>query len=158
MLMKQVTNPTQQEMIKEIYEEMADKTLSIGCKCISKSHWEVLISLLFNLGSYNILSYNIWDKLPSGEPIYFEYQWMSWNTDIDDIIEIIWHPLRIGDVLDWMQKTDCWVAPQIWDWKTMKEKAELIILDKRIEKKEYMPLEWWKYWDGIIDYLYSFVN
>ena len=65
---------TKEQMIDKIYEVIADKTLSFGCLCI--------------VDSMNPIKYRMcrWDERPKTE-----------------ILKIIWHPVMIWDVLDWIE-------------------------------------------------------
>ena len=85
---------TKEEMIKVIYEKVADKTLSFGCYVKNLTHHK------YNKAIY---CYKWWQKE------HFVYQrdnweidkWWAWYFDF----EIIWHPVMIWDILDyWLNK------------------------------------------------------
>jgi len=86
-----------EEMIKAIYEEIADKTLSFGC--IIKSHhnrkpktWssEQFTNDIFIAESNKNYYYH-------SSPIDWEWIWKPRYKS--DNIEIIWHPVMIWDIL-----------------------------------------------------------
>ena len=82
---------TKEEMIKVIYEKIADKTLSFGCYVKNLTHHK------YNKAIY---CYKWWQKE------HFVYQrdnweidkWWAWYFDF----EIIWHSVMIWDVLDYI--------------------------------------------------------
>lgn len=64
--------PTKQDMLDKIYEVIADKTISNGCKYTF--WWDIFQVCLHSVES---CKKSLWD------------------------IKIIWHPVMIWDVLDW---------------------------------------------------------
>ena len=81
-----------EEKIVRIYEVIANKELSFWC--IVKVKWKYGIWMWFDQSSYGRIydcKRNNWDLLST----------LTSDEDTDDI-EIIWHPVMIGDVLDWM--------------------------------------------------------
>jgi len=83
-----------EEKISKIYEVIADKTLSFGCKIIfSEEKWDNRECII--LDDYWV--YEDW-------PIEFLWQWWEPIDRLLDYIEIIWHPVMIWDVLDWIIK------------------------------------------------------
>lgn len=85
---------TKEEMLSAIYEAMADKTLSQWCKVF---YWEECI-----VGDLILTSD---DELAEPQIIesIIEPEWYT----------IIWHPVRIGDVLDWFDKNN---PEHLWWW------------------------------------------
>lgn len=81
------------EKIDKIYEAIADKTLSFGCR-ITYSNW-VDVPFEYVLQNNDIISKWIWLSWKVEEL-------MIWDWFI--ITEIIWHPVMIWDVLDWLEK------------------------------------------------------
>ena len=75
-----------QDKYKKIMEVFSDKTLSIGC--IIKYIWTYEKVIHYNLEDERLLL-DMW----------------QYSADLQDV-EIIWHPLHIWDVLDWMDKQD----------------------------------------------------
>lgn len=84
---------TKEEMLSAIYDEMADKTLSDGC----------IIERFLD-------RYLIWSKileiLPDNELIhYWDVRWQEYWNNMQ--YEIIWHPVRIGNVLKYIDSNCC---------------------------------------------------
>lgn len=83
--------PTREEMITAIYEKIADKTLSFGCKIKNNIWWSWV---------------SIWD----GRYILDDRVW-TFNWDFAH--DVIGHPVMIWDVLDWMY-SEKWPCTR-WD-------------------------------------------
>lgn len=80
---------TKEEMISKIYEKVSDKTLSFGCKMVE--WWTTYIFLYKKSIDSSNKEYNIYLN-----PITkLEYQ----KSFID---KIIWHPVMIWDILDYI--------------------------------------------------------
>lgn len=79
---------TKEEMLSAIYDEMSDKTLSYGC-IVKTSDW---------------IMRTIWTCSIISNTIYFNWCWCCEESDEAWEYTIIWHPVRIGDVLDWFDK------------------------------------------------------
>jgi hypothetical protein len=82
-----------QKMLKEIYEEIADKELTFWCKVSFFTSWrekELEWKSLWEIDNIRKSCINIKWK---DNKLYREW--------LDDI-EIIWHPIMIGDVLKWV--------------------------------------------------------
>jgi len=87
---------TKEEMLLAIYNEMADKTLSEWCIVFNKVSWT------------NDIVWNIY--------ITFDDKLIEPRFDRlmeKDEYKIIWHPVRIGDVLDWFDKNN---PEHLWWW------------------------------------------
>ena len=92
-------------MIDKIYEVIANKELSFGCKVSRWDFNEIVI-----IGQYEI-------KKSKVIRIYCP-------DDTDYLNDVIWHPVLIGDVLDWIKiEHDLWnldyISPieAIINWK-----------------------------------------
>lgn len=91
---------TKEEKLSKIYEVIADKTLSFGC--IVELNVDPTRSTVVN--RYIDITYceyeqereykNIWDSIYHNTYTRNEYE----------IYRVIWHPIMIGDVLDWMHE------------------------------------------------------
>lgn len=81
--------PSRQEMIDSIYEKIARKDLSFGCEIKKKN---IYFKILWSEVGWNF--FLIW-------PAFKQYL-----TTIEDIAkcEIIWHPVMIGDVMDFIER------------------------------------------------------
>ena len=88
---------TKEEMLSAIYEAMADKTLSDGC-IVRNSDWRMR---------------TIWTAGINSNIIYFGWCWCCEEYDKEWGYTTIWHPVRIGDVLDWFDKNN---PEHLWWW------------------------------------------
>jgi len=115
--------PTKQEMITKIYEVIADKTLSFGCLIRHEKvalRWNCIV---------------LWWWYPVKTHVYACYK-RSMDDIMSDVwvpkdgLEIIWHPVMIGDVLDWMyeNKIECNVVPEVYDtfWEAIGNRTLLV--------------------------------
>ena len=78
---------TKQDKFQKIMEVMSDKTLSFGC-VISDVRLSRIVSIDYELAWFYRMI-DDWENSYSGN--------INWS-------EIIWHPLHIWDVLDWIEK------------------------------------------------------
>lgn len=86
---------TKEQKLQIIQEVMSDKTLSFGCIIKPKSFWKSFY--LQTTWDWD-LWYDIfvlWEKIN---------EWFFEFTKQIDNIEIIWHPVMIWDVLDWIKQ------------------------------------------------------
>ena len=84
---------TREEQIKAIYEKIADKTLSFGCKIIMRDREYIFIS------EWNKKIENIkWNLYLNTEAKYI--------LDFICPDKIIWHPVMIWDVLDYWENLE----------------------------------------------------
>jgi hypothetical protein len=99
---------TKEEKISIIYEEMADKTLDFGC-LIQTQDWayETINEVTIYTQWYYIEEYSLWDE----------------QTRRLDIRSIIWHPVLIGNVLQFMKDLDWDCIPNriyiLWEKLTL---------------------------------------
>lgn len=134
---------SKEEMLKVIYEKIADKTLSLGCMLIAKEQkmWidgSLLLYKYVRSGSSSSEWYD-WRKIQPWEMVFsdfrtWEFKFINLNSrssmyrepnfdedeSVDDDFvakhfEIIWHPVMIGDVLDWIHINDKWYLPEWFD-------------------------------------------
>ena len=77
-LINQMKTPTIEETLDQIYQVIADKTLSIGCEVTIKPQDQY----------WNIVHYRIirWDERP-----------------LEEICAIIWHPVMIWDIISYIK-------------------------------------------------------
>lgn len=118
---------TSQEMIDKIYEVAADKTLSEWCiiqtrenSCDICSPWEYCWHKQY------FRKWSMWYD----ETIFFD----RWRIKLEDWIsywewfwyKIIWHPVMIGDVLDYLQSnsllSEC--IDLLWIWNNKRKPIE----------------------------------
>ena len=91
-----------EQKIEALYNKIADKTLSLLCKIKIKNRltWRICITEFLDWLDWFILSF---DKT------HLKYKWemcMWWDEEIEDMLEIIWHTIYIGDVLDYIENDD----------------------------------------------------
>lgn len=122
------------QKIDFIYEKIADKTLSFGCIIRRETGvWDILD---FKIVQNRLIEFENW-KTRREIQLYHSNNNQVWiYTELDDK-EIIWHPVMLGDVLDYL-----------WD------KKWLMTIDRIIRhwKKKRLPIE--DQDDGFIDYIY----
>lgn len=115
---------TKQERIDAIYEKIADKTLSFGC----------LLDHGFSESRLYRYTY-LWQW-------YAWHEQMMFNRDNESYeyypsLKIIWHPVMIWDVLDYIQSKDIlkdWIWYILMYWKDKRKPIE----DQPIECIEYI--------------------
>ena len=89
---------TKEEMLSSIYDEMADKTLSDGCT-VRNSDWRMRTT---------------WTAGINSNTIYFGWCWCCEEYDEEWEYTIIWHPVRIGDVLKYIDTNYCFIDDGEW--------------------------------------------
>jgi len=118
--------------LKELYEAVADKTLSFGCKVLynfqSKDMWDE--STVWKYISYN------WD--------YYSIQSPYWKHGLKGWFEILWHDIHIGHCYAWLKEQEfyydtCWECcmPDVLN-KLYKNKRENIEHPDNKEALAYM--------------------
>ena len=170
---------TRDEKISAIYAEMANKELTFWCKLKFDIGWKKSI--------YN-------ESDPATEPNYWIIKWECeyedsvqlflnyafWSyayfrTDCEDEVltysddyEIIWHPVMIWDVIDWIEKKEFDVNKPIpWFW--FEEDEEFNDETKLLLIQDYYVDNLISYWDkkresiesqseDCIDYIYSLIG
>lgn len=94
---------TKEEMIKEIYEAMADKTLKHGCKIeVNWSYW-----ILYSISGY-------WT---------YEVEFEKRHEYVDEFkfkeeTNIIWNPVMLWNVINWLNK-NCHVSVSEEEFKNI---------------------------------------
>ena len=126
---------TREEKISAIYQEMANKKLKLWCKC--KSHnWENVIFIRKN---------KTWSYLSIRENEEFTVS--LWYTP-----KVIWHPVMIWDVIDWIEPYWCGYAQDLKFSQERKRKINIVLLqwDKKRESIDAQS-------DECIDLVYSLI-
>lgn len=161
---------TRAEKIEAIYEKIANKELTFWCR-VNTEYWRI-VSIVEETADekwYIVVSE---ESLYNDEDIGAYYCWLRvrWLEDMEsiDVAKIIWHPVMIGDVLDWIEKKEFDIHKPIpWFWFEEEEK----ISD---ESKLYLIQDYYidnliSYWDKkretiesqsdeCIDYIYSLIS
>lgn len=88
--------PTKEQMLERIYEVIADKTLSFGCL------------LTINRGDSKTQTRFVRDERIWGEWFTITEDWSEIQQNLPlskmyTTYQIIWHPIMIGDILDWIR-------------------------------------------------------
>ena len=161
---------TRDEKIQAIYEKIANKELTFWCR-VNTEYWRI-VSIVEETADerwYIVVSE---ESLYNDEDIGAYYCWLRvrWLEDMEsiDVAKIIWHPVMIGDVIDWIEKKEFDIHKPIpWFWFEEEEK----ISD---ESKLYLIQDYYvdnliSYWgqkreaiesqsDECIDYIYSLIG
>lgn len=132
--------PTKQEMLKKIYEVIADKTLSFGCMIKWRQMPEEIV-ILTRTTDYTIsilIKKNIYKDIDRN-PKEKEY-------------EIIWHQVMLWDVLDWIEQKNTEPNQLIW-WYSVGD-INLNLRHLRTNKRK--PID--DQSDECIDFIYSLIK
>ena len=124
------------EKLEAIYKEMANKKLKLWCKC--KSHnWENVIFIRQN---------KTWSYLSIRENEEFTVS--LWYTP-----EIIWHPVMIWDVLDWIEPYWSGYVQSVEFTDRRRRKMNLVLLQRDNKR---LPID--EQSDECIDYVYGLIS
>ena len=107
---------TREEKIQTIYQEMANKELIFGCK-VKFSKWIYSIidrEDIWFLSSYKGQDWDIHNTIVIEDGV---------NSRCYSIEEIIWHPVMIWDVLDYLEdkRFYCEKCKKIVDWRDVSD-------------------------------------
>lgn len=127
---------TREQKISAIYAEMANKKRTFGCRCRINDGEDVIFIRQNQTWSYLSIRKNE------------EFTVSLWYTP-----EIIWHPVTIGDVIDWIEPYWKGYAQDVKFSKERKRKIDIVILqwDRKRESIEEQS-------DNCIDYVYSLIQ
>lgn len=135
---------SREEKITAIYKEMANKELTFGCtaKLTTKKgtqHDVILIGDISNGEKYFVVK----DSLDKDVDWFYTNDWYY---------EFIWHPVMIGDVIDWIEPYWKGYAQDVKFSQERKRKINIVLLqwDKKRESIEYQS-------DDCIDFIYSLI-
>lgn len=136
---------TRAEKISAIYAEMANKEETFWCK-VKFSKWIYSIidrENVWFLSSYKGNDWNIHNTIVIEDGV---------NSRCYSIEEIIWHPVMIGDVLDWIEPY-WWVFAQSVNLDIERTRKGTLLLSVRKQKRK--PID--DQSDECIDYVYSLI-
>lgn len=132
----------EQDKIKAIYEKVANKTLSFGCKILEKYEWK----------NY---THTIIEIINESEEYYF-IRYMDWIWNFNKLkTKIIWHPVMIWDVLDYIENFEDWMENKIADekwlyfWSSEYNHITYLWHNKRLPIEEQS--------EECIDYVYNLI-
>ena len=152
---------TRDEKISAIYKEMANKELIFGCK-VKFSKWIYSIidrEDVWFLSSYEGQDWDIHNTIVIEDGV---------NSRCYSIEEIIWHPVMIWDVIDWIEKKDFDINKKIpWFW--FDDEEEICDESKLFLIQDHYTDEIIAFWDKkresidtqsdeCIDYVYSLIQ
>ena len=116
-----------EDKIYKIYEVIADKTLSFGCK-YKDIYWR--IKCYVNKAWYEKIRYlTIKDEN--------SHQNLIGESTEGHIEKIIWHPVMIWDVLDWIDLNSN--REDVWDW----HKSRKLETHRKLVVAVYNYFIWW---------------
>lgn len=152
---------TRTEKISAIYKEMANKEETFWCKVLvdnQKRVWhnlelesdieDTIIGKIRDPNDFR--KFNLEDNWPSYD------DWQRSNIDEEEftcITEVIWHPVMIGDVLDWIEPY-WWVFAQSVNLDIERTRKGTLLLSVRKQKRK--PID--DQSDECIDYVYSLIS
>lgn len=129
-----------QEKLKKIYDKIADKTLSFGCKIQSYYSW-YQDSICLNEDNENIF-------------VLF-YNWETWIINKSDIEElkcrIIWHPVMFWDVYQYLENNIKEIKNNL-----QPNNIDLYVYLSYVWKNKKEPIE--KQSNECINYIYIILN
>lgn len=132
-----------EEKIKVIYETIANKERTFGCNYIIKDgdwhEYEVRET------EWECVNLTYWDS-------YEVDEWYD-SYDINYLVSIIWHPVMIWDVLDYIEPYWNGYAQDVKFSQERKRKIDIVLLQWEHKRK---PIE--EQSDECIDYIYSLIT
>lgn len=136
---------TREEKLEAIYEEIANKELTFGCKAKhTTKRWLIYDVILVWQMIY-------WEKyFVRSDSLWYDVEWVYEN---DWVITFVWHPVMIGDVLDYIEPYWKGYAQDVRFDRERKRKIDIALLqwDKKREPIEAQS-------DGCIDFIYSLIQ
>ena len=127
---------TKKEKLEAIYQEMANKELSFGCICKINDGEDVIF----------IRQNKTWSYLSIRENEEFTVS--LWYTP-----EIIWHPVMIWDVLDWIEPYWSGYVQSVEFTDRRRRKMNLVLLQRDNKR---LPID--EQSDECIDYVYGLIS
>ncbi len=128
---------TREEKLEAIYKDMANKELTLGCKLtVVESFWPCNWVVFYS------------DSLGSK---VLRDDWRRTTETKNNDFSIIWHPVMIGDVLDWIERK-MGISNHEYEESIIEEANMAVLL-----WGEYLkPIE--EQSDECIDYVYSLIQ
>lgn len=136
------------EKIDAIYDKIADKTLSFGCILKTRLWWNVRYTGEKYYSNSMYGSYIKWNE-------EYNDHWIAiviadWSQLI--ISAIIWHPVMIWDVLDWIEEK----YPLIGDYESIHDKLLWHDSKSRERDEKRKPIE--DQSDECVAFVYSLID
>jgi len=149
---------TKQNMIDAIYDTIADKELSFGCRIVQHPHIKkISIYLWYDIDEDSAMwrefhyVFEKWNEIPYGTSPH-EYDDLldsNWN---DKIHKIIWHPVLIWDVLDYLNLIDYWLWYVRWTDTDEEATNKILLMRKSIRK----PIQYQS--EHCVKYIYDLIQ
>lgn len=137
---------TRDQKIVAIYKEMANKELTLGCK-VKFSKWIYSIidrEDVWFLSSYKGQDWDIYNTIEIEDGV---------NSRCYSIEEIIWHPVMIWDVLDWIEPYWSGYVQSVEFTDRRRKKKNLVLLQRDNKR---LPID--EQSDECIDYVYGLIS
>ena len=137
---------TREQKLEAIYKEMANKELTFGCK-VKFSKW--VYKIIDRENTWFLTSYEVKDWVVHNTIVIEDRV----NSRCYSIEEIIWHPVMIGDVLDWIEPYWSGHVQSVEFTERRRRKMNLVLLQRDNKR---LPID--EQSDGCIDYVYSLIQ
>lgn len=137
---------TREQKLEAIYQEMANKELTFGCK-VKFSKWIYSIidrEDVWFLSSYKGQDWDIHNTIVIEDGV---------NSRCYSIEEIIWHPVMIWDVLDWIEPYWSGYVQSVEFTDRRRRKMNLVLLQRDNKR---LPID--EQSDECIDYVYGLIS
>lgn len=137
---------TRDEKIQAIYEKIANKELTFGCR-VNTEYWRI-VSIVEETADerwYIVVSE---ESLYNDEDLGAYYCWLlvRWLEAMEqiDIAEIIWHPVMLGTIFEWYSSSRWFINSQF----VMELVDKWTGYDESIDEQS----------DECIDFIYSLIS
>lgn len=136
-----MTKISKEEMISVIYKKIADKTLNQWCK-IKHIDWEI-----------DTINNQIWQS----DAYYVSNKNWFGETYSNEIDEIIWHPVRIWDILDYKLRDKFIIEKNInYQWYIIYDEAKTTLEIINLWEEKRKPID--KQSKKCIKYIYNLIK
>ena len=143
---------TREEKIQAIYKEIANKEATFGCKYKFIKKYQYCDWAWFE--PWDIITLCKKDaKYEDSFLTTFFRDIALIKKDVYDYVEIIWHPVMIGDVLDWIEPYWSGHVQSVEFTERRRRKMNLVLLQRDNKR---LPID--EQSDGCIDYVYSLIQ
>ena len=142
---------TREQKLEAIYKEMANKEASFGCRYKFIKKYQYCDWAWFE--PWDIITLCKRDaKYEDSFLTTFFRDIALIKKDVYDYVEIIWHPVMIGDVLDWIEPYWSGYVQSVEFTERRRRKMNLVLLQRDNKR---LPID--EQSDGCIDYVYSLI-
>ena len=142
---------TREQKIEAIYKEMANKEASFGCRYKFIKKYQYCDWAWFE--PWDIITLCKRDaKYEDSFLTTFFRDIALIKKDVYDYVEIIWHPVMIGDVLDWIEPYWSGYVQSVEFTDRRRRKMNLVLLQRDNKR---LPID--EQSDECIDYVYGLI-